>query len=240
MRKRAYYLRNHHSIITTLIALFILFGGHILAQESPEEKEKAIQDGIRKLVTTLREKYAKEDEQSLDKRRKFEEAKDRALSGKAEDQYKLALCFESGLGVRKDYVQAASWYLKAAEQDHDAAQGNLAALLSAGLGVPKNTSKALYWYKKSAEQDWPFAQNDLGNLYANGNEVSKDLIEAYAYFSLAGKIMVSSRESLANLKKQMTEEECSRGEKRCNELKKRIDAKVEFRKKKDGSGQGRS
>lgn len=52
-----------------------------------------------------------------------EAAYSRKLKAKAEEgdmtaQYDLALCFQSGSGIRKDEKQAALWFMRAAAQGH--------------------------------------------------------------------------------------------------------------------------
>ena len=49
----------------------------------------------------------------------FRKAADKGHSGA---QYLLGVCYENGLGVKRDVKQAEYWYRKAAEQDDPAAQ----------------------------------------------------------------------------------------------------------------------
>ena len=57
-----------------------------------------------------------------------------------------------GEGVPKDYVEAAKWYRKAAEQELAIAQFNLGWIYENGEGVPKDMAEATKWYRKAAEQ----------------------------------------------------------------------------------------
>ncbi len=55
------------------------------------------------------------------------------LKAKAEDgdmaaQYDLALCYQSGSGIRKDEKQAALWFMRAAAQGHTEAKAILGML----------------------------------------------------------------------------------------------------------------
>ncbi len=75
-----------------------------------------------------------------------------AENGDAKSQYHLAVLYQDGKGVPKDYVQAAYWYRKAAEQGHVKAQLYLGLLYSKGYGVPKNNDEAIKWLNMSAEQ----------------------------------------------------------------------------------------
>ena|SRR5437899_10118313 len=49
----------------------------------------------------------------------------KAERGDADVQFGLGLKYANGEGTTQDYVQAARWYLKSAEQDHALAQFNL-------------------------------------------------------------------------------------------------------------------
>jgi len=55
----------------------------------------------------------------------FDDTRVKAESGNATAQYNLGYCYEYGRGVAKDYVEAAKWYRKAADQGDSYAQCNL-------------------------------------------------------------------------------------------------------------------
>lgn len=57
--------------------------------------------------------------------------------------------YEKGLGVAPDYVNAAKWYQKAADQGYPRALTNLGFLFEQGLGVPKDPVAALKLYRKA-------------------------------------------------------------------------------------------
>jgi uncharacterized protein len=60
-----------------------------------------------------------------------------ADQGLAEAQTYLGLMYEKGLGVPKDYQQAAAWFRKAADQGYAIAQNNLGEMYANGaLGLP--------------------------------------------------------------------------------------------------------
>jgi uncharacterized protein len=75
-----------------------------------------------------------------------EDVKRQAAAGKAEAQFLLGFHYEHGqFGLAQDYTESAKWYLKAAEQDHHAAQLYLGILLVKGTGVEQNLVEALKW-----------------------------------------------------------------------------------------------
>ena len=95
--------------------------------------------------------------------------------------------FEQGNGVTKDYVEAAKWYQKAAEQNYAPAQYNLGVCYANGQGVAKNDVESVKWYRKAAEQNHAGAQCDLGVCYAFGDGVAKDYVEAVKWYRKAAE-----------------------------------------------------
>ena len=57
-----------------------------------------------------------------------------------------------GLGVKKDYKEAARWVRKAADQGDAQAQYNLGTICETGRGVKQELEEALAWYIKAAKQ----------------------------------------------------------------------------------------
>jgi uncharacterized protein len=68
-----------------------------------------------------------------------------ADNGDATAQNYVGFMYDNGEGVSVDYVQAATWYRKAAEQGNEIAQHNLALLYGKGLGVQQDWVQALKW-----------------------------------------------------------------------------------------------
>ena len=64
----------------------------------------------------------------------------------------------------QDYVQAAEWYRKSAEQGQCIAQCWLGFCYEFGLGVDKSLSEAMFWYQKSADQGFEFAKERIKNI----------------------------------------------------------------------------
>ena len=84
----------------------------------------------------------------------------------------------AGESVGKNYVEAAKWFRKAAEQGLAPAQYMLGAMYAVGDGVPKNDIESMKWTRKAAEQRESKSQFHLGLIYAEGAGVRKDNIEA--------------------------------------------------------------
>jgi TPR repeat protein len=93
--------------------------------------------------------------------------------------------YANGQGVPQDYVQAVSWYRKAAEQGDADAQFGLGTMYFNGRGVPQDYAQAVSWFRKAAAQGDAKAQNSLGVMYANGQGVPQDAAIAYALYNLS-------------------------------------------------------
>ncbi len=110
---------------------------------------------------------------------------DKASSGDAETQYKVAQRYLMGRQVVQDHKEAIRWLLKAAAQGHDDAQARLGGHYLTGAVVPKDEATALGWYRKSAEQGNEFGQAGLGILYRDGLGVARDPVRAHMWLNLA-------------------------------------------------------
>ena len=115
----------------------------------------------------------------------------KADRGDADAQFGLGLRYGNGIGGALDFVQAASWYRKAADQDYPLAQYNLGVMFARGQGVPQDNAVSAGWIRKAAEGGDAGGQYDLGVLCHRasvdrlrvGNVEAR--IEAYMWFHLA-------------------------------------------------------
>jgi TPR repeat protein len=117
----------------------------------------------------------------------------KAGQGDADAQFGLGLKYSTatGEGIAQDFVQAAQWYHKAADQNHALAQFNLSVMFASGQGVPQNDTTALMWTRKAAEGGDAGAQFRLGSRYHRTSmdrlqmDSAECRIEAYKWFHLA-------------------------------------------------------
>ena len=66
--------------------------------------------------------------------------------------------------VTKDLYEAAYWFQKAAAQNNQYAQYNLALCYENGIGVDKDPAEAVKWYQKAANQGNAKAKEALQRL----------------------------------------------------------------------------
>lgn len=100
-------------------------------------------------------------------------------------QFLLGMLYDAGKGVARDPAAAASWYRKAAKQDHLLAQAHLGAMLYSGQGVKQDYAEAARWFKAPADSGNDQAQFYLGWMYAQGTGVKKDDSKAIRWLSKA-------------------------------------------------------
>lgn len=84
-----------------------------------------------------------------------------------------------------NYVEAAKWFRKAADQNDVFSELCLGDLYADGNGVPRDYIEALKWYRKAADQGNAVAQYNLGCYYEFGKGVAKDVVEAAKWFRKA-------------------------------------------------------
>lgn len=114
-----------------------------------------------------------------------------AERGVPEAQFSLGVKFAHGVNGVPDFVTAASWYLKAANQNHSLAQFNLGRMYAAGQGLPVDPVLSLQWFQRAADQGDAGAQFSLGQTHQRASlrgtptENAAERILAYKWFRLA-------------------------------------------------------
>lgn len=138
-----------------------------------------------------------------------------ADQGHAGAQVAMGELYEAGQGVPQDDAEAAKSYRRAADQGDAGGQYCLAVLYVMGRGVPQNNTEALKWYRLAADQGDDLAQYNLGMRHYRGIGVKSDPVEAYQWLSLAAaKGMRDAIQDLGELKRNMTREQISEGQRR--------------------------
>jgi localization factor PodJL len=92
-----------------------------------------------------------------------------AESGDGAAEFELGSRYAEGKLVPRDFVAAAKWYAKAADQGLAPAQYRLASLYEKGLGVTQDKTKAKALYLKAADAGNPRAMHNLAVLLADGD-----------------------------------------------------------------------
>ena len=99
--------------------------------------------------------------------------------------------WQTDLGIayfrQKQYGDAVTCFVKAAEQGHPEARCNLGICYLDGLGVAKDEAEAVKWFSKAAQQENAHAEYTLGVAYFCGRGVAKDISTALKWWRRAAE-----------------------------------------------------
>ncbi len=132
--------------------------------------------------------------------------------------------YEEAQGVEQDYVEAARWYRRAADQGMHIAQLSLGRMYASGRGVAHDQSEAARWYRKAADLGLASAQYELSLAYSSGLGVPPDQVAAYEWMDLAvfrarGPIREKYSAARDALTARMTPEQLAEARRRAGEWK---------------------
>ncbi|WP_340200836.1 serine/threonine-protein kinase [Ascidiimonas sp. W6] len=96
--------------------------------------------------------------------------------------YNLGSLKYSGNGEPVDKEGSLKWFLKAAEQDHKAAQVQ-AGYIYGNVLTPADNKKSAYWYGRSAHLGYATGQYNYGYMFENGLGNEKNLDSAFHWYS---------------------------------------------------------
>lgn len=123
----------------------------------------------------------------------------------------LAISYEYGGKVPKDYSEALKWRLKAAEKGYVSAQYNLGEIYYnpivdtfvnySGI-IKQDYTKAFEWFKKAATTDAQ-AQYRLGYMYEYGLGVDQDYSEAMKWYKKASLKLDGAKTAIELLERKM-------------------------------------
>ncbi|WP_036249592.1 MULTISPECIES: transglycosylase SLT domain-containing protein [Methylobacter] len=77
---------------------------------------------------------------------------------KAASIRKMAVAYEHGRGVKKDYRKAFKYYCRAAYRGDAIASYHLGFMYFYGRGVPRDLSLSMYWFRQSADKGDAYSQ----------------------------------------------------------------------------------
>jgi len=96
-----------------------------------------------------------------------ERLRHRADADDPKDQATLGLCYQTGVGVKRDNARAVEWYKKAAAKGHAGAQNNLGMMYDQSIGVPRDSAKARELYVSAANAGLADAEFNVGLDFAS-------------------------------------------------------------------------
>jgi len=108
-----------------------------------------------------------------------------AEQGSDRAQYLMGYLLTQDENIESDPINAAEWYLKAANQGHVRAQYDLGMLYSGNGGIKKDMPSAIKWLRKAAEQGDGYASNNLARFLLEETPSDSDILEAVEFFKRA-------------------------------------------------------
>jgi hypothetical protein len=146
----------------------------------------------------------------------FKSAKAAAERGDVEGQYQLAVMYDLGIGVPKNYAESGKWYVKAANAGVAEAQFALGLrYYKHGLEAKEHYATAFSWFYKAASQGMPMAQYNVGVMYSLGKGTTTNKVEAYKWFNLAAaQGSTNALDARLELEDELTEQQVRDGERR--------------------------
>lgn len=152
----------------------------------------------------------------------------------------LGVIYSQGLdNITINETEAFSYYLKAASLGLGSSQNNVAWAYYNGEGVEKNIFEAIYWATKATERGDFFSYGTLGAIRLKTDVFVKDDIETYKWLKLGTDLMPngSGRDDdlqlLEILKKRMTADQITQGDRRAKNWKPLLQSKNQMRNKDD-------
>lgn len=130
-----------------------------------------------------------------------------AVNGDSSSQLKLGDFFGCGneFTQTENNTEALKWYKKAAEQGNAEAQNCVGFYYMNGWGVEKNVVEAFKWWRDAAENGDVTALYNIAWHHEHGDEgVTKNIVEAHAYYSIAGKSIYALRSKTSGFRSAST------------------------------------
>ena len=113
----------------------------------------------------------------------FQEMLRQADAGDASAQYEIALVYDHGTPTIPQDVQIAfSYYLQAANQNHEESLLSVAYCYEYGRGTEKNVEKVFEYYKKAADLNNECAIYRLARCYEEAIGTEKNVEKAFEYY----------------------------------------------------------
>ena len=127
--------------------------------------------------------------QALRHKEAFRLFKNAAASGEyAYAESALGECYENGVGVARNYAEAAKWYGLAADKDFADAQFLLGELYRRGLGVKRDYSKALILFEKASNRGLAWGYRGEAGAAYRGEGIPRDYARALELYTKAAEM----------------------------------------------------
>ena len=128
-------------------------------------------------------------DQALRHKEAFRLFKNAAASGNyAYAESALGECYENGVGVARNYAEAAKWYGLAADKDFADAQFLLGELYRRGLGVKRDYNKALILFEKASSRGLAWGYRGEAGAAYRGEGIERNYPRALELYTKAAEM----------------------------------------------------
>ena len=107
------------------------------------------------------------------------------LKNEAKAQAMLGYCYYYGIGVTRDFKEAAKWLNKSVQNGEDGARYLLGVCRYYGQGLQKDQHKAIEHFQYAAQKDHHGAQLVMAICYHEGIDVEKEYFRSFEYLTKA-------------------------------------------------------
>lgn len=111
-----------------------------------------------------------------------------ANQGNVQAQLAVAKAYNGGIGVRRNYKSAFTWFQVASDQGNTEATAWLGSLYLFGRGVPQNVNRASSLIQAAVSSNDPVGLRFLGVMYQNGQGFTQNYRKASQLYSKAGSL----------------------------------------------------
>ena len=118
----------------------------------------------------------------------FDEQMALALKGDTSGMVGVAMGYQDGSGVEKDFKMALYWYEKAAQLNDVVALNELGTIYLDGANIPQDNAKGFAYELKCADLGGAICAYIVANKYYSGEIVPKNLKKAEEYYLKATKV----------------------------------------------------
>ena len=117
-----------------------------------------------------------------------------AEAGDAKAQHFLAMMYENGNGIERDFAKAAYWYGRTAAQGDREAQLTYAMICALGKGVEADLAAACHWATRALHQGNAKARQTLDILRAQARAEAAKATEAFKAAQQSGDLDEAARQ----------------------------------------------
>jgi TPR repeat protein len=117
-----------------------------------------------------------------DGQKAFECYKSAAKAKNAIALYRLASCYDRGIGTEQNFNQAFKYYFRSASLGYDPARYEAGKMMMSGRGTKKSPDEAYKMFSSAAKNGYAAAEYEVANCFFEGVGAIRNRTSAYRYY----------------------------------------------------------